>query len=230
MPGYGRKRRFRSKSRFRRRKSRRVSRVFRKKVQSVMFKTSELKWTTSTVDQLLGDGMGLETFYAVPFPTIAQGAGRNQRIGNRIFIRNFQIKLTMNVASGTSDPLLGYPIWMRMYFVFPKKWSHTEASGHVVATDFPLFTMADHDNWVFWKDTFAFPINPDALTGAGNLLGNSYKTFSINKKFPMGANFVNSADTFPEKMPFLIINATTLVGKTVQVHLLGYVKISYKDI
>lgn len=215
----------RRRLRFRRRRiGRRYRRTFRrsfaKKVKSVMYRASECKNSAFSINTLINDNIT----YIEMVPSIGQGPGDNQRIGNKIMSRNFQLKLTIT-CNESQNPTAAQLVYFRMYIVWPRKFSRTDAIAAATAGNFPLFGVVDQDNWIIWKDMrWQMSSNPTVYQ--------TYKqtmNITFNKRFFAGLEYRAASATFPNKGPLIVIVNNQDVLQT-QLLYRGYTKLSYKDI
>lgn len=218
----------RRKFRFRRRRTsfRRYFRgnrsSFRKKVKRVIYRMAELKNASGTIATTAGSNLWYYKFC----PDIPQGAGDNNRVGNVIFTRNFQMKVTVSMAS-VQNPV-GNPniiTQVRMFIVWPRKLSDLDAVTALTSANFPLTGMIDQDNWIVWRDMSFFMTSNTAI----NQRTDQVKRVVFNKRFPAKSIFDNSAAVKPEKMPYIIWRTDhAILDNNFNVN--GYLKITYKDI
>lgn len=215
-------RRFRRKSGYRRRPFTRYRKTFRKRVRKAQLQNSELKQANTQVNAAVSSGF---QYYNMS-PNIPQGAGDNERIGNEIMSRNFQIKCRINarikqnpVGPGTSN------IWARILIVYPRKYSNVEAQNFITALNFPGLGLIDQDNWIVWYDKWV-TLNPnsDFYHGYPKTL-----CFKFNKRFYSKMIFGRGASVQPEKGPWMIINHDSTPTDQ-ELTFQGYFKLSYKDI
>lgn len=212
----------RRRLRFRRRRTfRRTFRsfrpTFRKRVRRVLFQTSELKQTVSTLGTELVSDITSNAFIT----SIPQGPGDNQRIGNQIRARNFQAKfnLDLSATTGNEDDMK----YVRVYIVWPRKLSSNDAANLITTANFPLQGMPDQDNWIYWYDkTFRMQMNAVNGTTKGVRV-------VFNKRFYPKLEFTNSGAVIPNKIPFVIWvwNSNAI---DFSLNLAGFLKVTYKDI
>lgn len=151
---YRRRLRRRFPRRIRRRYYRRNRTTFGKKVRRTLLKAAELKQATSTFN------LNASNFYKTTLApvNIPQGAGDNQRVGNVIMSRNWQLKLNF-LAQAVQNPTTNDGIYrMRVVIVWPRKFSTTDAANAIGLSSFPLETMIDPDNWIIWYDKTFFSL------------------------------------------------------------------------
>jgi hypothetical protein len=211
----------RLRRRFRRRIKRRGStrtyrKTFGRKVKSVLYQTAELKQQSNNIGQTLPANI-LRINMA---PTIVQGSGDNQRIGNTIMARNWQIKLWYELF-GNSSVLTRF----RVFIVWPRKLSRSEAISQITTTNFPLYGMIDQDNWIVWHDRSyqitATPVNNPTI--------NQLIRWEFNKRFPAKLEYKNAGEDTPTKEPwFIIVHDNNILLNNFNIT--GYIKLSYKDI
>lgn len=159
-------------------------------------------------------------------PTVAQGAGDNQRIGNNIMSRNFQVKVIIR-PSDVQNPvgnvnLVGY---MRIFIVWPRKFSRPQAISNLNNTNFPLYGMVDQDNWIIWMDKFITLTSHPEI----NSTTRSHFRLEFNKRFFAKLEYPTSSETLAVKTPWMIIVHNFDVT-TWNVNVRGYIKCSYKDV
>lgn len=215
-------RRFRRRSTFRRRYPRRYRKTFKKRVRKVMYQLSELKQATLNLSGSVNTG----TQYFNMSPNIPQGPGDDERVGNEIMSKNYQLKFRLNsrikqnpVGAGTQN------IWVRILIVYPRKLSNVEATNFINATNFPLNGLIDQDNWIVWMDRWLM-LNPTQDFYRG-----SPKTATVifNKRFYSKMLFGRYSSVQVEKGPFLIICNDAIVTDQ-ELTISGYGKLSYKDV
>lgn len=140
--------------------------------------------------------------------------------------RNFQTKIVLNarVAQnpiGNSDS----NIWVRVYIIYPRKFSNVEAINYINNINFPLLGMCDQDNWIIWYDKWFMLSSNQQI----NNLTPKTKRIVFNKRFYSRMLFANSSANQPEKGPFMIIVTDhSITANTITVQ--GYSKLSYKDV
>lgn len=219
---YRRRIRRRFTRRIRRRPYGRNRTSFRKKVRRTLLQAAEQKQASSNFD------LGLSNFYKTSFApvTIPQGPGDNQRIGNAIMARNWQLKVNFQANTVQNPAGDGNGLYqMRFLIVWARKLSVNDAISAIGLTAFPLTSMIDQDNWIVWYDkTFNFAFN-------GTIHPNvrQYHRIVFNKKFFCKLEFANAAATIPTKLPYIIIVTNHPTG-AFEWRIQGYCKLSYKDI
>lgn len=218
---YRRRLRRRFPRRIRRRYYRRNRTTFGKKVRRTLLKAAELKQATSTFN------LNASNFYKTTLApvNIPQGAGDNQRVGNVIMSRNWQLKLNF-LAQAVQNPTPNDGIYrMRVVIVWPRKFSTTDAANAIGLSSFPLETMIDPDNWIIWYDkTFFFTFNNQIHPATKQTC-----RIVFNKRFYSRLDFGSSASTVPTKLPYLVwITDHPVTGFNWVAT--GYVKLSYKDV
>lgn len=216
--------RLRRRRRFglRRRYFRRTRTSFRAKVRRTLYQTAELKQGASLF------ALNSSNFYKTTFApvSIAQGPGDNQRIGNVIRARNWQLKLNF-LATSIQNPVgSGDGVYqMRLMIVWPRKFSTDTAAAAITDTTFPLFNMIDQDNWIIWYDkTFNFCYNGEVHPKV-----TQYVRVVFNKRFYAKLEFAQSSATIPTKLPHIVWH-TNHPQFAFNWKVDGYVKVSYKDI
>lgn len=217
-------RRYRLRSRSRRRskfpRRRFVGRgraSFRRKVKSVLYKTAELKQVANPLNQeVLVSG---DTTRWSLCPAVSQGPGDNQRIGNTIMSRNFQIKVWLGAGGNNAALTL-----IRIFLVWPRKFSRADAIAGITSTTFPLFGMIDQDNWIVWMDK---SIQLTAQPNLNPTINQIYR-FEYNKRFYSKIEYRASGDTLPNKAPWMVIIHNSNAANSLTIN--GYFKMSYKDI
>lgn len=216
------RRRLRFKRRFIRRRGYRrgYRKTFTKRVKATIMRTAELKNVTTTVNTMLNTI--LNTVKLVP--SIAQGAGDNQRIGNKVMSRNFQIKLqfTLTPVQGAISEEIRQ---MRLIIVWPRTMSDTDAVAQINTSNFPINNIVDQDNWIIWMDKTvnwtAYPLLYPAYRQTYRL--------EFNKRFFCTLEWKNSGTGTSTKTPYLIIVSDHNAGYE-NMTVRGYAKLSYKDV
>lgn len=220
-------RRYRIRRRFTRRYGRtrpvrRYRKTFRKKVRRVILQNAELKQAVTN----LNEDVAIDYQRWDLGPAIAQGPGDNQRIGNNIMSKNFQVKCffrPFDVQNPIGDVnQVGY---CRVYIVWPRTFSRPQAISNLNSTNFPLFGMMDQDNWIVWYDrAFSLTSHPERFPTTPLL----YR-MNFNKKFFCKLEFPTSSETLANKTPWMII-VHNFANTTFRLTVRGYIKMSYKDV
>lgn len=220
---YRRRLRRRFPRRIRRRSFRRYRTSFRKKVKRTLLQTAELKNASTTI---ANQYVNVNYTRLNLTPSIPQGAGDNERVGNKIMSRNYQVKLHFLLGAAQNPPgdVRGLR-YVRVYIVWPRKLSNVEAINYLNAGNFPLFGLMDQDNWIVWYDrSFTIAYDSDANP--------TYrKDFRIifNKRFYAGLEYVNAVSVQAVKGPWMIVvHNIDVVTNTLIMN--GYNKLTYKDI
>lgn len=214
--------RFRGR-RLRRTGFRRVFRSFRKKVGRVLFRMSETKQAVRNINFPISAASG--AFSVVQFPQIPVGPADYQRVGNRIFSKRLQIKMAIQTVTAAASA--SYGAWLRVYWVWPRKLSTTDALAQATQTNFPVFGLMDQDNWIVFRDTYAMPISE---TLSGYFAVPWKKKLEFNKKWPCMMEYKDATTDIANKTPLLIFSSTLGSDLNHVINILGYVKVSYKDI
>lgn len=210
------RRRYRSRTRRYRRPSRRFvrkGRSFSRKVKSVMYRTTENKQVNYNVNTIPSSTIVYFRFAN----SIVQGAGDNQRIANQVFARGWSAKFEFTCPTNQSPNI-------RIWVVWPRALSSSDATAAITASNFPLTGVVDQDNWIVWEDTTFHMQNP-ADYGRPN-----YYRWEFYKRFPVKLEWPSAADVIPKKNAYIVINTPYLGVGTSGYNLTGYVKLSYKDI
>lgn len=191
---------------------------FRKAVKRTVFRMAELKNASRTLDGTVADHV---VWYRLT-PSISQGAGDNQRIGNKIFSRYYTCKFFLLI-----NPITATTHWktVRIYIVWPRRASANDAEALITAANFPVSQLPDQDNWIYWRDN-QFVLTDGTINGAGVYFR---KYFSFYKRFGCTLEYASGVEVQPMKRPYLIVSHN-YDPTNVLVQLGGYVKMTYKDI
>lgn len=193
--------------------------MFKKKVRSSVYQMAELKQGVRDIPSFAVTNVCTVLNLT---PDITVGAADNQRIGNKIFGRYFTVNIEFIFLKRDEwQSIAGYTL--RMYIVWPRKLSYNDAITQATSTNFPVDGMPDQDNWIYWMDR-------KWTMSAGEIFGSpAAKNIKFYKRFPCLYEFSNSTAAIPTKCPLLIIASDyNPLIQTVQV--VGYTKLSYKDI
>lgn len=136
--------------------------------------------------------------------------------------RNFQLKFWLNIIPKglPQDPIIFY---VRIYIVWPRQFSRTNAIGALTNANFPLIGMVDQDNWIIWKDqSYTVSTSP----GSTMALQSRYITF--NKRFFCSLEYPTGTENLATKTPWMIIVHNVNVDNY-DLRVQGYQKMSYKD-
>lgn len=179
---------------------------------------SELKQVATSISNV-----GASTCdYIQFFPNMPQGAGDNQRIGNRVATRYFSFRLRFAFTPG-AQWANATPLNLRLYVVWPRDASRSDALSLINETNFPTFGLQDQDNFIIWK-------KQDMILSNGSFYGERrFQWVKFAKRFIWKAEFKQGTDTQPMKMPYLVISSNYLAGQQ-NYSVVGYVKVSYRDI
>ncbi|AXH75923.1 MAG: putative capsid protein [Cressdnaviricota sp.] len=210
-----------------RRYTRRPTRAFRRKVQRVLYRTAETKYT---ILNFSGNFQGLINWWGCP--DILVGANKNNRIGNKIWARwlTFDINLLHSAAQGANlDTVIAHTVRL----VWPKNMSNAEAVTHLNLTEFPVYDARNEENWILikeWKFTThnTEPANPQDYAGSTTMKRIKF-AWAMNRKLEYSSN----TDVTPEKNFYLVFSSQMLAGTLManaNIKMDGTFRVSYKDI
>lgn len=109
---------------------------------------------------------------------------------------------------------------IRLYIVFPKVLSRTDAIALITSTNFPLYGMPDQDNWIYFKDK-------TYVTGVVGGLKRVIN-FKWSKKFMQNHYFVSNTVAEIPKPVFVIWSSNYEFQNTV-LGVQGYTRMSFID-
>lgn len=209
-------RRYGRRKRTTKRYIRKFRRPFKKRVRSAVYQMAELKNGVTYIDS-----SPQELYTANLVPTIYQGPGDNQRIGNKVFSRYFSINLEFRFVQGVNYS--NQTTTIRIFIVWPRRASRQDAESLITSTNFPVYGLIDQDNWIVWRDV-RFVLGDGTQNGTTLI-----KNWKFYKRFPCTLEYTKADDIIPVKYPYMILSSSqTLLAASYL--LTGYMKMSYKDI
>lgn len=224
---YYRRRSFRRNSsrRFRRYISK-PTRTFKRKVQKVIYRTSETKYAVENLAGIFNNNINIWTI-----PGIVVGGGRANRIGNKIWARwvSFDFTFRHDAAPNVNnDTRFAH----RLRLVWPKNLSTNDAGNKININNFPVFGARNEEDFILIKE-WVFTTHNSERANAQDYTGSvTMKRIKINWGANRALHYADGVSDTPEKTVFLVHSVAVLQGVRTEgaLHIDGYRRVSYKDI
>jgi len=192
-------------------------RTFKAKVIRALNSYAERKYTNYAVQNIpVNTGLNIIPWHTAGFGDFPQGSGRSNRIGNKVRILTYSMKLSVRMpAAAMALPAAVFNC--RLLILWPKT---SQQELLAITSPSTYFSIVDQDDAFVWKD-WQFGLSTAT---------NPIKEIVFYKKFPNKSLFESGTDTVPNKYPLLFYIGDQAPGSVASPLITGYFKSSYTDI